>query len=155
MIRDIKYAAPPRQAHLKLGNNGPLPRGGVGGQDGGARSRLREYRQNETGPAHVICSTLAGGKNPQTRVQFFSSGSIAAQRRRRCFDIEPALGRGDVSVGKRRGKLDDNRGKMVHDGCLERRAEGAVSGGQFHLIHLTILRRFSWPSLAYLCTKVA
>ena len=27
-----------------------------------------------------------------------------------------------------------------------------VSGGQ---CHLTILRRFSWPSLAYMCTKVA
>ena len=25
---------------------------------------------------------------------------------------------------------------------------------QCHLIHLTILRRFSWPSLAYMCTKV-
>ena len=24
-----------------------------------------------------------------------------------------------------------------------------------HLNHLTILRRFSWPSLAYMCTKVA
>ena len=30
-----------------------------------------------------------------------------------------------------------------------------VSGGQCHLKHLTILRRFSWPSLAYMCTKVA
>ena len=30
-----------------------------------------------------------------------------------------------------------------------------VSGGQCHLNHLTILRRFSWPSLAYMCTKVA
>ena len=30
-----------------------------------------------------------------------------------------------------------------------------VSGGQCHLIYLTILRRFSWPSLAYMCTKVA
>ena len=30
-----------------------------------------------------------------------------------------------------------------------------VSGGQCHFIHLTILRRFSWPSLAYMCTKVA
>ena len=29
------------------------------------------------------------------------------------------------------------------------------SGGQCHLNHLTILRRFSWPSLAYMCTKVA
>ena len=27
--------------------------------------------------------------------------------------------------------------------------------GQCHLIHLTILRRFSWPSLAYMRTKVA
>ena len=27
--------------------------------------------------------------------------------------------------------------------------------GQCHLIHLRILERFSWPSLAYLCTKVA
>ena len=27
-----------------------------------------------------------------------------------------------------------------------------VSGGQCHLIHLTILRGFSWPSLAYMCT---
>ena len=30
-----------------------------------------------------------------------------------------------------------------------------VSGEQCHLIHLTILRRFSWPSLAYIYTKVA
>ena len=30
-----------------------------------------------------------------------------------------------------------------------------VSGGQCHLNHLTILRMFSWPSLAYMCTKVA
>ena len=30
----------------------------------------------------------------------------------------------------------------------------SVSIGQCHLIHLTILRRFSWPSLAYVCTKV-
>ena len=30
-----------------------------------------------------------------------------------------------------------------------------VSEGQCHLNHLTILRRFSWPSLAYMCTKVA
>ena len=29
-----------------------------------------------------------------------------------------------------------------------------VSGRQCHLIHLTILRRSSWPSLAYMCTKV-
>ena len=35
------------------------------------------------------------------------------------------------------------------------RISNLVSGGQCHLNHLTILRRFSWPSLAYMCTKVA
>ena len=35
------------------------------------------------------------------------------------------------------------------------RISNPVSGGQCHLIHLIILRRFSWPSLAYMCTKVA
>ena len=29
-----------------------------------------------------------------------------------------------------------------------------VSGGQCHLVHLTILRRLSWPNLACMCTKV-
>ena len=31
----------------------------------------------------------------------------------------------------------------------------SVSGGQCHLNHLTILRWFSWPSLAYIGTKMA
>ena len=31
----------------------------------------------------------------------------------------------------------------------------SVSGGQCHLIHLAILRKFFWPSLAYMCAKVA
>ena len=35
------------------------------------------------------------------------------------------------------------------------RNSNPVSGRQYHLIHFTILRRFSWPSLAYMCTKVA
>ena len=35
------------------------------------------------------------------------------------------------------------------------RISNPVSGGQCHLNHLTIIRRFSWPSLAYMCTKVA
>ena len=30
-----------------------------------------------------------------------------------------------------------------------------VSGGQCHFIQLTILRKYSWPSLAYMFTKVA
>ena len=38
---------------------------------------------------------------------------------------------------------------------LKNRILNPVSGGQCHLIHLTILRRFSWLSLAYMCTKVA
>ena len=35
------------------------------------------------------------------------------------------------------------------------RISNPVSGGQCNLNHLTILRSFSWPSLAYMCTKVA
>ena len=35
------------------------------------------------------------------------------------------------------------------------RRSNPVFGGQCHLIHLTILRKFSWPSLAYMCSKVA
>ena len=35
------------------------------------------------------------------------------------------------------------------------RISNLVSGGQCHLIHLTIFKRFSWSSLAYMCTKVA
>ena len=34
-------------------------------------------------------------------------------------------------------------------------ASNHVCGGQCHLIHLTILERFSLPTLAYMCTKVA
>ena len=30
-----------------------------------------------------------------------------------------------------------------------------MSGGQRLLIHLTILRMFSWPNLAFMCSKVA
>ena len=33
------------------------------------------------------------------------------------------------------------------------RISNPVAGGQCHLNHLIILRRFSWPSLAYMCTK--
>ena len=33
------------------------------------------------------------------------------------------------------------------------RISNPVSGGQCHFNHLTILRRFSWPRLAYMCTK--
>ena len=35
------------------------------------------------------------------------------------------------------------------------RISNSVSGGQCHLIHLSIIRRFSWPSLAHMCTQVA
>ena len=36
-----------------------------------------------------------------------------------------------------------------------RHGSNPVSGGQCHIIHLTILKRLSWSSLAYLFTKVA
>ena len=39
--------------------------------------------------------------------------------------------------------------------CSASDRQGPVFEGQCHLIHLIILRRFSWPSLAYMCTKVA
>ena len=39
--------------------------------------------------------------------------------------------------------------------CSASDRQNPVSGGQCHFNHLTILRRFSWPSLAYMCTKVA
>ena len=35
------------------------------------------------------------------------------------------------------------------------RVSNPVSGGQRHLIHLTILSKFSWPSLTYMCTNLA
>ena len=47
------------------------------------------------------------------------------------------------------------RGSVPGLGGLKETKMYPVSGEQCHLIHLTILRRFSWPSLAYMCTKVA
>ena len=47
------------------------------------------------------------------------------------------------------------RDREVACSASEARISNPVSGGQCHLNHLTILRRFSWPSLAYMCTKVA
>ena len=40
-------------------------------------------------------------------------------------------------------------------GLKETKISNPVSGGQCHINHLTILRKFSWPSSAYMCTKVA
>ena len=66
---------------------------------------------------------------------------------------------------------DEGSGAVVFAACLKSwrsrvrtpllpqtvraRISNPVSGGQYHLIHLTILRRYSWPRLAYMCTKVA
>ena len=47
------------------------------------------------------------------------------------------------------------RDREVACSASEFRISNPVSGEQCHLNHLTILRRFSWPSLAYMCTKVA
>ena len=47
------------------------------------------------------------------------------------------------------------RDRDVACSASDRQDSNLVSGGQCHLNHLTILRRFSWPSLAYMCTKVA
>ena len=47
------------------------------------------------------------------------------------------------------------RDREIACSTSDRQISSPVSGGQCHLIHSTILRRFSWPSLAYVCTKVA
>ena len=47
------------------------------------------------------------------------------------------------------------RDREVACSASDRQGSNPVSGGQCHLNHLTILRRLSWPSLAYMCTKVA
>ena len=44
------------------------------------------------------------------------------------------------------------RDREVACSSSDRQLSNLVSGGQCHLIHFTILRRFSWPSLAYMCT---
>ena len=44
------------------------------------------------------------------------------------------------------------RDREVACSASDRQGSNPVSRGQ---CHLTILRRFSWPSLAYMCTKVA
>ena len=46
-------------------------------------------------------------------------------------------------------------GERARPQTARARISNPVSGGQCHLNHLTILRRFSWLSLAYMCTKVA
>ena len=46
------------------------------------------------------------------------------------------------------------RDREVACSASDRQGSNSVSRGQCHLNHLTILRRFSWPSLAYMCTKV-
>ena len=44
------------------------------------------------------------------------------------------------------------RDRVVACSASDRQGSNPVSGGQ---CHLTILRRFSWPTLAYMRTKVA
>ena len=53
--------------------------------------------------------------------------------------------RGSFPVSAVCARPQTDRARISHD----------VPGGQCHLNHLTILRRLSWPSLAYMCTKVA
>ena len=53
------------------------------------------------------------------------------------------------------GSLRDREVAVARPQTARARISNAVSGGQCHLNHLTILWRFSWPNLAYMCTKVA
>ena len=47
------------------------------------------------------------------------------------------------------------RDQEVACSASDRQGSNPVSRGQCHLIHITILRRLYWPSLAYMCTTVA
>ena len=44
--------------------------------------------------------------------------------------------------------------KSLRDRDVACTASESCSGGQCHLIHFTILKRFSWPNLACKCTNV-
>ena len=45
------------------------------------------------------------------------------------------------------------RDREVACSASDRQGSNSVSGGQCHLNHLTTLRRFSWPSIAYYVHK--
>ena len=83
---------------------------------------------------------------------------MLVQRRRRWTNIKPTLGQRllfsgyllvwgsllwGASVTERRARPQTARARISNP----------VSGGQCHLTHLTILRKFSWPSLAYVHTS--
>ena len=92
------------------------------------------------GGPRVVVSTAAF----HARVRGFGSWSRRFERNKKCFS--PIHVWKSAPVTERwRARPQNARAQISHP----------VNGGQCHLNHLTILRRFSWPSLAYLCTKVA
>ena len=56
-----------------------------------------------------------------------------------------------------RSEMDSSRKetKYFPRSLVKMQFSNPLSGGQCQFIHLTIMRTFSWHSLAYMCTKVA
>ena len=87
-----------------------------------------------------ICNILGGGPRVVVSTDAFHA---------RVWGSVPGLG----GLKETKMFLPHPRVKVSIVGSLRDRE--VACGGQCHLNHLTILRRFSWPSLAYMCTKAA
>ena len=105
------------------------------------RNQNRSCRPNVVGGPRVVVSTAAF----HARV-CGSVPSLCGLKETKMFLSHPRV---KVSIV---GSLRD---REVACSASDRQGSNPLSGGQCHLNQLTILRRFSWPSLAYMCTKVA
>ena len=78
-----------------------------------------------------------------------------------CTCLICLLGKSDIACSNPTPALEFQINKMFLPRSLAKiqtaraRISHPLSGGQCYLIHLTILRRFSCPCLAYMFTKVA
>ena len=104
---------------------------------------LISYHTNQGGGPRVVVSTAAF----HARVRGSVPG-LGGLKETKMFLPHPRVKLSTV------GSLRDREVACSASDCRAR-ISNPVSGGQCHPNHLTILRRFSWPSLAYMCTKVA
>ena len=104
---------------------------------------LGRYHEPHSGGPRVVVSTAAF----HARVRGSVPG-LGGLKETKMFLPHPRV---KVSIV---GSLRD-RGVACSASDRQVRISNPVSGRQCHFNHLTILRRFSWPSLAYMCTKVA
>ena len=117
-------------------------------------SNLKEFSYRNTCHTKVISTLGGGGPRVVVSTAAFHArvrGSVpglGGLKETKLFLPHPRV---KVSIV---GSLRD-REVAARPQTTRARISNPVSGGQCHLNHLTILRRFSWPSLAYMCTKVA